>query len=350
MVQPPNLHGGGMSMPGGDDMIYYKVSKSIWVDTSMEEFTLTIKADPIEALADFSLVMPAGHTCDERFIDITSNQAEDSRTIKVVFKDCPCTGEWKLVAPEPDSYSYNLKSRGEYVVSFDAYFVDETSSSSQVANYAPCSGKDEYLVVNLLQGEKVNKATLTAKILGVSGNTVHWSGALSDSYLGGNKFAAKVDIPTGLQDGFRVMLEGEIIDGSKFQRVSTRYYYPTQSCLRIIDVAKYYTITPNSKTFIEMELTNNGQVKESFTIVCTNNKEYSAMVGGKSNPVYLKPGQTTKVKGYISGPKRGLKEGSVVLVTCIATTSTGQLVENIRLTEFERDLDCKPTRKNKYCR
>ena len=41
-----------------------------------------------------------------------------------------------------------------------------------------------------------------------------------------------------------------------------------------------------------MELTNNGAVKESYNIFCTNNKEYATMVGGKSNPVYLKPGQT----------------------------------------------------------
>ena len=49
-------------------------------------------------------------------------------------------------------------------------------------------------------------------------------------------------------EGFRVQVEGNLIDGSRFQRISRDVFEPTSSCLRVNSVRNYYALTPRTKS------------------------------------------------------------------------------------------------------
>ncbi|XP_063678607.1 uncharacterized protein LOC134814427 [Bolinopsis microptera] len=338
-----------------DGEVSEKLEKSLLVDTSMEKFKVIATITPASLLNKVSLEKPAdgdSARCGnlrsgEPNIKIAESVADNTVIFDVTAESCPCTGEWKVKYPEEaSSFTYSVKSSGEYLVAFEAYFVDETGPN-RIANYAPCLGIEENLVIKLNQGEKVNTNTLYAKLVGVAGNVVHWRGALATDKQADNAFVVTLTIPPDMgTEGFRIVLGGEIVDGTKFQRVSPNYFHPTSSCLRITDVGNFYALSPNRKTYIKVQVTNNNAYEELYLLSCSNTENYDVTIGfplitspdkkdkrARSNPVVLKSKQTAEFTVNVAAP-RNTKEGRIVSVTCKVTASADELIDMVRLTEI----------------
>ncbi|KAL5252819.1 hypothetical protein ACHWQZ_G015553 [Mnemiopsis leidyi] len=355
--QGSSENNGRRKRSSGEDVL----EKSLLVDTSMEKFKVMATITPPALLNKIRLEKPVDGDAERcgnlntgiSNVDIAESVADNSVVFDVTTQSCPCTGEWKLKYPvEAESFTYSVKSSGEYLVSFEAYFVDQTGPNS-IANYAPCLGIEENLVIKLNQGEKVKTDSLFAKIVGAAGNKVHWKGSLAADKQAENAFVVALTIPPDMGSaGFRVVLEGEIVDGTKFQRVSSSYFYPTGSCLRVTDVGNFYALTPNRKTYIKVQVTNNNDYEDVYLLSCSNTQNYDVNIGfprvisvgkkynkrGRSNPVVLKPSQAAEFTVNIASP-RATKNGRIVSVTCRVTTSTEDLIEIVRLTELTDRFD-----------
>lgn len=335
--------------------------RTIIIDTSIERFRVFVTLSPISMLSKVKLEKPVDG--DRRLCGTlesgrenvvqTVSTADDALIIDVNAWSCPCTGTWTLKYPkEVTKFNYKVRSSGAYLVDFEAYFVDVVDSVIDVANYSPCLGIEEQMVIKLNQGEKVKKTTLSAKILGLSGNIVHWQGDLKKDDKGNNAYVVSLVIPTDIgTEGFRIVLEGEIIDGTRFQRLSSNYFYPTGSCLRIARVSSYYALIPNRKTYIQLIVTNNNEFDEDYLVSCSNTMSYPVNIGGPiisnsqnmrvnrrhSNPVLLNAGHSAKFVMNIAAPSSfKIMKGRTVTVTCKVTSSTEELLDMILLTEMDR--------------
>lgn len=337
-------------------------SRVILVDTSMTRLQVAVTLTPPTLLDQVTLLKPSQDSdpCDS----VTVSKSTADNTVLFDVKSgagaCPCTGEWRVVYPTAaDKFTYSVKSSGDHLVSFDGYFVDEVGPTT-VANYEPCLGMEEKLVIKLNQGGKVNTNTLKAKILAVAGNKVYWEGDLSpfQNSESPNAFIETLTIPPNMgTEGFRIVLEGLLIDGTPFQRTSSQYFYPTSSCMRITEVGKYHSLNPTSKTVITVMVKNNNNYEEVYQLGCSNSENYDTVIGlpmvetgrkgkyksGRSNPIVLQSGQTAKFLVNITGPKsKVLVNGRTVTVECIVTTSEGELMDVVRLTELSQTLS-RPT-------
>ena len=148
-------------------------------------------------------------------------------------------------------------------------------------------------------------------------------------------------------EGFRIMLEGNIVRGSRFQRLSTDIFYPTTSCFRLIQVRNYYALFPKYKTNMYFELSNNGPVDDVFSVLCSNSENYEIEVQDaklkhpsmrrprqiRGNPILLPAGYTAQYAVGIIGPKT-LVRGRSVVVSCVASSPSEQMMEFVRLTEM----------------
>lgn len=332
--------------------------RSILIDTSIERFKLFITATPSSVLSQVRLEKPKeGHPqlCGtlasgrENVVQKLSS-ADNSIVIDVTTLSCPCTGLWTLRYPrEAVTFDYKVRSSGEFLVDFEAYFVDKIDSFD-VSSYSPCVGIEENLVIKLNQGEKVNRDTLTAKILGLAGRVVHWMGKLKEVDQGNYAFVSSLVLPTNIgPEGFIIILEGKLVDGVKFQRSSSTHFYPTGSCLRTKDVTNYYALTPFKYTIIKLTVSNNNNYEDTYLLTCENTENYDVTVGsityiktpsgqyrrGKSNPALLSAGESALFSVRVSVPSnRELVRGRSVTVTCKVTTSTEVLMEMIMLTEM----------------
>lgn len=328
--------------------------KKILIDTTIENFRVIVNMQPANLLDEVELKPPTSSSanCAADNLKITKSRADDSVIFDVSVIVCPCTGYWSLRLPAGySSFAYNVKSSGEYLVDVEAYFVDEVSST-QVANDAPCLGTEEYLVIKLNQGEKVDKSSLRVKFISVAGSQVIWEGDLADKENIPNTYVTKLTLPTSIgTDGIRIMVEGKIVDGSDFQRFAPGYFEPTFSCTRVTKVNNWYALFPSKKTYITLEISNNGDVDELYSVVCYNSLHYRISVGAfnispprsnyrpdniiHSDFVVLRKGESARVTVAISAARR-LINGRTNTVTCTTKTSEKEFNDVIRLTEMQK--------------
>ena len=321
--------------------------KTILVDDLMQTFKVYVTIAPEQLLDQVSLYKPVNletqHLCSE--LEITKSMADNGVIFNVEARSCPCVGNWTLTYPSSASFfSFAVKSIGEYTLSFEAYFVDEIDGN-RVSNYAPCVGVEEYLIIKLNQGEHVRKESLVAKLVGAMGNkafkTVHLE---IDSYHP-NTYVVKVFLPTDIgSGGFWVVLEGELLGGSRFQRRSGSIFKPSTFCFRVKKVNNYYALFPSKKTLIKVEVSNFSPVDNMYSILCHNTLNYRVTLGEpvsigpvrhsiKGNPFSLHSGGRVAVNVIVSAP-RSLRQGRVVHLFCTVRSSTGVMTEIVSLTEM----------------
>jgi len=325
--------------------------KNIQIDELIENFKVSIAISPKELAEEVELLRPLNGDptlCADSNYEQTKSVADNGVIFNVKSKKCPCVGNWTLAYPtDATEFTYSVASMGKYTLSFDAYFVDDVSGS-QNANYVPCLQVEEYLVIKLNQGSQVVQETLVAKIVGLSGNYVHMTTHLQATRDSSNTYTVRLHLPANMgTDGFRVLLEGHILRGSRFQRLSTAIFYPTSSCFRITQVRNYYALFPKTKTSLTFELSNNSPVDDVFTLMCSNSENYEIEVGDpklkhpslrrskmvRSNPVLLPAGYSAQYSVTVNAP-RFLMRGRTVIVNCMASSSSEQMMEFVRLTEM----------------
>ena len=332
--------------------------KEFLIDDLIQSFKVYVKISPPELLKNVKLHKPLTEThhsmCSDSNLRISKSTADNGIVFGVDSQDCPCVGYWTLSFPSSaaSTFSYIVKSNGDYTLSFDAYFVDEIIGS-RVANYAPCLGVEEYLVVKVSQGEHVIKDSLSVKLFSLGGNVVFMTPSLEADPTNSNTYIAKVNLPSYLGTGeFSVLLEGKIIGGNPFQRHSPTVFKPTESCFRVVKVANYYALTkPNQRISIKLQLTNNSPSEEVYSVVCYNSENYHISMGKpqirtergrlsaiNSNPFPLGPAKSGILTALIASPAV-LSHGKTVVVTCTATSSIDEMVEEVSLTEIENSFN-----------
>jgi len=326
--------------------------KTIQIDELIESFKVSVTISPQALIEKVELLKPLNGDqtlCSDDNSVVRRSEADNGVLFDVKATSCPCVGNWTLSYPsDATEFTYSVNSLGKYSLSFDAYFVDDISGS-QNANYAPCLQVEEYLVIKLNQGSQVVPETLVAKIVGLSGNYAHLTKRLRASRDSANTYIVRLHLPGNMgSDGFRIALEGDIIRGSRFQRLSTDIFYPTTSCFRTIQVRNYFALFPKTKTNIYFELSNNSPVDDVYTIVCSNSENYEIEVGDpklkhpsikrpkliRSNPVLLPAGYSAQYAVTVNAP-RFLMRGRTVIVNCVASSTSEQMMEFVRLTEMD---------------
>ena len=111
----------------GDWKLKYPVS--LWDEIS---FTFSLTRKLLLVTSRISLIEVTFHT--------SSYRKSNFRFWSLVNKGRPLSiGNPTYFQAEASSFTYSVKSSGEYLVSFEAYFVDGTGSNS-IANYSPCLG------------------------------------------------------------------------------------------------------------------------------------------------------------------------------------------------------------------
>jgi len=326
--------------------------KTIQIDELIESFKVSVTISPQDLVEKVELLKPLDGDqtlCSENNSVVSTSVADNGVLFDVNSKKCPCVGNWTLTYPsDATEFAYSVNSMGRYTLSFDAYFVDDVSGS-QNANYAPCLQVEEFLVIKLNHGSQVVPETLVVKIVGLSGNYAHMTKRLRANGDSENQYIVRLHLPANMgSDGFRVALEGDIIRGSRFQRLSTEIFYPTTSCFRMTQVRNYYALFPKKKTSISFELSNNSPVDDVYTVVCSNSENYEIEVGDprlkhpsfrrpkliKSNPVLLPAGYSAQYAVTINAPGY-LMRGRTVIVNCMASSTSEQMIEFVRLTEMD---------------
>ena len=334
-----------------DSLIGHSSQKNIQIDELIETFKVTVTISPPELVEKVELLKPLvgdETLCSEDNIIMSTSVADNGVQFDVSAKKCPCVGNWTLAYPTAaDVFTYFVSSLGKYTLSFEAYFIDEVGGN-QNANYNPCLKVDEHLMIKLNQGAQVVPETLVVKIVGLVGNYAHITKQLQAYWVSENTYIVHLNLPAEMgSDGFRIALEGDIVNGSKFQRLSSDIFYPTSSCLRITRVSNYYALFPERKTGIWFEISNNGAEADSYTVICSNSADYEISVGNprvrpqgarkyelkNSNPLLLKAGYEAGYSVTINAPYDLIK-GRTVIVNCMASSNSEQMIEFVRLTEM----------------
>ena len=338
-----------------DSLVYgYSSKKTIQIDELIESFKVTVTISPPDLVEKVELIKPLGGDdalCSDDNIVIHTSVADNGVQFDVKAKKCPCVGNWTLAYPAvADGFTYSVNSIGKYTLSFEAYFIDN-EGGTQNANHAPCLAVNELLMIKLNQGAQVVPQNLTLKIVGLSGNYEYITKPLLEYQQSVNTYLVRIRLPASIgSNGFRIALEGDIVRGSRFQRLSSEVFYPTTSCFRITNVRNYYALFPNQKTAIYFKLSNNSPVDDRYTILCSNSEDYDIEVGHpriisadpsrrrrtevkKSNPVRLEAGSYASYTVTVSAPEN-LVSGRSVIVNCVASSEAEQMIEFIRLTEM----------------
>ncbi|KAL5246940.1 hypothetical protein ACHWQZ_G018971 [Mnemiopsis leidyi] len=338
-----------------DSLVYgFSSKKTIQIDELIESFKVTVTISPPDLVEKVELIKPLGGDdalCSDDNIVIHTSVADNGVQFDVKAKKCPCVGNWTLAYPAvADGFTYSVNSIGKYTLSFEAYFIDN-EGGTQNANHAPCLAVNELLMIKLNQGAQVVPQNLTLKIVGLSGNYEYITKPLLEYQQSVNTYLVRIRLPASIgSNGFRIALEGDIVRGSRFQRLSSEVFYPTTSCFRITNVRNYYALFPNQKTAIYFKLSNNSPVDDRYTILCSNSEDYDIEVGHpriisadpsrrrrtevkKSNPVRLEAGSYASYTVTVSAPEN-LVSGRSVIVNCVASSEAEQMIEFIRLTEM----------------
>ena len=324
--------------------------KNIIVDMSMESFIIYADIFPPQLTQHVTLEMPSVQSehCGDALIK--RSEVDGSVILKVRSGSCPCVGVWQLRYPkEAESFGYTLKGSGEYLISFESYFVDEISQL-QIASTAPCLGKTENLIIKINQHEKILQESLMLEMWNLASNKVVWRNTIKNSHHHSNTYIIKVDIPNEIgYRGFTLVLTGQTIDGSQFRRISTQRFRPSLLCVRVLSVNNYYALFPGRRTKIQLELSNNDVVDEVFTVRCANTNNYRSRLGPfhvykggqksvqQTNPVVVGAGERAEVNVYVQAPKQ-LSRGQTVTVSCEIKSTVRNFIELIYLTEVDRNI------------